>query len=139
MNNDRELKLREQLFGSKEYSSATHWMNMYESKKLDELIHDAATWHPESDLFLQLAEQYMSQSVLDVLGEEIKRMAEVCFINRLTREKAVSLATIMEEDGMRIEIAEGVEIRSNDWLIKQWDGLHSDEKPIYKTSHYPDF
>ena len=138
MNSDRELKLREQLFRSK-YSSATRWMNMYEPKKLNELIHDAATWHPESDLYLQLAEQYMSQSVLDVLGEEIKRMTEVCFIYRLSREKVVSLATIMEEDGMRIEIAEGVEIRSNDSLITQWNGLHSKEKPVYKTSHYPDF
>lgn len=137
--NNRELELRKRLFGSKEYSSATHWMNMYEPKKLNELIHDAAGWDVESDLYLQLAQKCMNQSVLGVLGEEVKRMTEVCFINRLTREKVVSLATIMEEDGMRIEIAEGVEIRSNDWLIKQWDGLHSDEKPIYKTSHYPDF
>ena len=137
--NNREMDLWKRLFGSKEYSSATHWMNMYEPKKLNELIHDAAGWDVESDLYLQLAQKCMNQSVLDVLGEEVKRMTNVCFINRLTREKAVSLATIMEEDGMRIEIAEGVEIRSNDWLIKQWDGLHSDEKPIYKTSHYPDF
>ena len=139
MNNDRELKLREQLWESREYCPATKWMAMYNPKKLDELIHDAAGWDVESDLYLQLAQKCMNQTELDVLGSSVIQAVETTFVQNLSREQAVALATVMEESGMWIKLMGGIEIRENTSLIWKWNELHSDQKEIHKTTHYPDF
>ena len=112
---------------------------MYNPKKLDELIHNAAEWDVESDLYLQLAQKCMNQTELDVLGLSVIQAVETTFVQSLSREQAVALATVMEESGMWIKLTEDIEIRSNGSLIQEWNELHSDQKGIYKTSHYPDF
>lgn len=139
MSNDRELKLRERLWESKEYCPATRWMSMYNPEKLSSLIHDAAEWDVESDPYLQLARKCMNQTEVDVLGLSIIQAVETTFVQNLTREQAVTLATVMEESGMWIKLTEDIEIRSNGSLIQKWNELHSDQKEIHKTTHYPDF
>lgn len=138
MNNDRELKLREQLWESGKYCPATKWMTMYNPKKLDELIHNAAEWDVESDLYLQLARKCMNQTELDVLGLSVVQAVETTFVQNLSREQAVTLATVMEESGMWIKLMGGIEIRENTSLIWKWSELHSDQKEIHKTTDYPD-
>ena len=138
MNSDRELKLRERLWESKEYCPATRWMSMYNPEKLNALIQDAAEWDVESDPYLQLAQKCMNQTELDVLGLSIVQAVETTFVQNLTREQAVALATIMEESGMWIKLTEDIEIRSNGSLIQKWNELHGDQKEIHKTTHYPD-
>lgn len=129
----KEQALRDQISESK-YSSAAGWLMRRDPKKFESMIRDALK--PENELYYQLvANGPLYQTPVDVLGLDIERAVETTFIRQLSAEKAAALATIMEEDGMRIAIAGDVEITSNSDLLHRWNELHPDEKPMYKYSY----
>lgn len=133
MLNEKEQVLRDQL-GASKYGDAAYWLERHDREKLESIIRDALA--PESALYYQLVSNApLFWSPVEAIGLDIKRAVETTFIRQLSAEKAAALATIMEENGMRIEIAEGVEITSNSDLLRRWNELHPDEKPMYKYSY----
>ena len=133
MLNGKEQELRDQINGSK-YSDAAAWLARHDGQKLEAIIQDALA--PESALYYQLMSNApLFWAPVDAIGLDIELAVETTFIRQLSAEKVASLATIMEENGMRIEIAEGVEITSNSDLLHRWNELHPDEKPMYKYSY----
>lgn len=133
MLNEKEQELRNQISESK-YGDAAAWLARHDGQKLEAIIRDALA--PESALYYQLMSNApLFWTPVKAIGLDIERAVETVFIRQLSAEKAGSLATIMEENDMRIEIAEGVEITSNSDLLRRWNELHPDEKPIYKYSY----
>lgn len=133
MLNEKEQELRDQINESK-YSDAAAWLARHDGQKLEAIIRDALA--PESALYYQLMSNApLFWTPVEAIGLDIERAVETTFIRQLSAEKVASLATIMEENGMRIEIAEGVEITSNSDLLRRWNELHPDEKPMYKYSY----
>lgn len=133
MLNEKEQAMRDQLNKSK-YNDAVCWLARHDGQKLEAIIRDALA--PESALYYQLMSNApLFWTPVEAIGLDIERAVETVFIRQLSAEKAASLATIMEENGMRIEIAEGVEITSNSDLLRRWNELHPDEKPMYKYSY----
>lgn len=131
MLNEKEQALREQL-GKSKYCDAAYWLQLHDCEKLESMIRD--TLNPENELYFQLVSKGpLFHAPLDVLGIDIEKVVETTFIRRLSREKAVALATIMAENDMRIVIAGDVEIATGSYLLRRWNELHSDEEPIYKA------
>lgn len=133
MLNEKEQALRDQINGSK-YSDVAAWLARHDGQKLEAIIRDALA--PESALYYQLMSNApLFWTPVEAIGLDIEKAVETTFIRQLSAEKVASLATIMEENGMRIEIAEGVEITSNSDLLRRWNELHPDEAPLYKYSY----
>nr|DAQ77416.1 MAG TPA: hypothetical protein [Caudoviricetes sp.] len=133
MFNEKEQELRDRINGSK-YSDVAAWLARHDGQKLEAIIRDALA--PESALYYQLMSNApLFWTPVEAIGLDIEKAVETTFIRQLSAEKVASLATIMEENGMRIGIAEGVEITSNSDLLRRWNELHPDEKPMYKYSY----
>lgn len=133
MLNEKEQALRDQINGSK-YSDVAAWLARHDGQKLEAIIRDALA--PESALYYQLVSNGpLFWTPVEAIGHDIERAVESTFIRHLSAEKAASLATIMEEDGMSIAIAGNVEITSNSDLLHRWNELHPDEAPLYKYSY----
>lgn len=133
MLNEKEQELRNQINESK-YSDAAVWLARHDGQKLEAIIQDALA--PESALYYQLMSNApLFWTPVEAIGLDIERAVETVFIRQLSAEKVAALATIMEENGMRIEIAEGVGITSNSDLLHRWNELHPDEAPLYKYSY----
>lgn len=133
MLNEKEQELRDQI-GESKYCDAAYWLERHDGQKLESIIRDALA--PESALYYQLVSNApLFWTPVEVIGLDIERAVETAFIRQLSAEKVASLATIMEEDGMRIAIAGDVEITSNSDLLHRWNELHPDEKPMYKYSY----
>lgn len=133
MLNEKEQVLRDQL-GASKYCDAAYWLERHDREKLESIIRDALA--PESALYYRLVSNGpLFWTPVEAIGLDIERAVETTFIRQLSAEKAAALATIMEENGMRIEIAEGVEITSNSDLLRRWNELHPDEAPLYKYSY----
>lgn len=133
MLNKKEQELRDQISESK-YSSTAGWLIRRDPKKFESMIRDALK--PENELYYQLVSNGpLFWTPVEAIGLDIERAVETTFIRQLSAEKVAALATIMEEDGMRIAIAGDVEITSNSDLLHRWNELHPDEKPMYKYSY----
>lgn len=133
MLNEKEQELRNQISESK-FGDAAAWLARHDGQKLEAIIRDALA--PESALYYQLMSNApLFWTPVKAIGLDIERAVETVFIRQLSSEKVSSLATIMEENDMRIEIAEGVEITSNSDLLRRWNELHPDEAPLYKYSY----
>ena len=133
MLNKKEQALRDQI-GESKYCDAASWLARHDGQKLESIIRDALA--PESALYYQLMSKApLFWTPVEAIGLDIERAVETVFIRQLSAEKAASLATIMEENGMRIGIAEGVEITSNSDLLRRWNELHPGEAPLYKYSY----
>lgn len=133
MLNEKEQAMRDQLNKSK-YNDAVCWLARHDGQQLEAIIRDALA--PESALYYQLMSGApLFWTPVEAIGLDIERAVETAFIRQLSAEKAAALATIMEENNMRIEIAEGVEITSNSDLLRRWNELHPEEKPMYKYSY----
>lgn len=132
MLNKKEQELRDQI-GESKYCDAAYWLERHDREKLESIIRDALA--PESALYYQLVSNGpLFWTPVEAIGLDIERAVEATFIRQLSAEKVAALATIMEEDGMRIAIAGDVEITSNSDLLHRWNELHPDEKPLYKYS-----
>ena len=133
MLNEKEQVLRDQL-GASKYCDAAYWLERHDREKLESIIRDALA--PESALYYQLMSSApLFWTPVEAIGLDIEKAVETTFIRQLSAEKVAALATIMEENGMRIEIAESVEITSNSDLLRRWNELHPDEAPLYKYSY----
>ena len=129
----KEQELRDQI-GESKYCDAAYWLERHDREKLESLIRDALS--PENALYYRLLNSApLFWTPVEVIGLNIERAVETTFIRQLSAEKAAALATIMEEDGMRIAIAGDVEITSNSDLLHRWNELHPEEKPMYKYSY----
>lgn len=128
-----EKELRDQINESK-YGDAAAWLARHDGQKLEAIIRDALA--PESALYYQLMSNApLFWTPVEAIGLDIEKAVETTFIRQLSAEKAASLAEIMEENDMRVSIAGGVEITSNSDLLRRWNELHPDEKPMYKYSY----
>lgn len=133
MLNEKEQALRDQI-GESKYCDTAYWLERHDREKLESIIRDALA--PESALYYQLVSNGpLFWTPVEAIGLDIERAVETAFIRQLSAEKAAALATIMEEDGMRIAIAGDVEITSNSDLLHRWNELHPDEAPLYKYSY----
>lgn len=133
MLNEKEQALRDQL-GASKYGDAAYWLERHDGQKLESIIRDALS--PESALYYQLMSNApLFWTPVEAIGLDIERAVETTFIRQLSAEKVAALATIMEENGMRIAIAGDVEITSNSDLLHRWNELHPDEAPLYKYSY----
>lgn len=133
MLNEKEQELRDQL-GESKYCDAAYWLERHDGQKLESIIREALA--PESALYYQLVSNGpLFWTPVEAIGLDIERAVETTFIRQLSAEKVAALATIMEENGMRIAIAGDVEITSNSDLLHRWNELHPEEKPMYKYSY----
>lgn len=133
MLNEKEQELRNQINESK-FGDAAAWLARHDGQKLEAIIRDALA--PESALYYQLMSNApLFWTPVKAIGLDIERAVETVFIRQLSSEKVSSLATIMEENDMSIRIVGDVEITSNSDLLRRWNELHPDEKPIYKYSY----
>lgn len=133
MLNEKEQALRDQI-GESKYCDAAYWLERHDGQKLEAIIRDALA--PESALYYQLVSNGpLFWAPVEAIGLDVERAVETTFIRQLSAEKAAALATIMEENGMRIRIAGDVEITSNSDLLHRWNELHPEEKPMYKYSY----
>lgn len=133
MFNEKEQELRNQI-GESKYSDVAAWLARHDGQKLEAIIRDALA--PESALYYQLMSNApLFWTPVEAIGLDIERAVETVFIRQLSSEKVSSLATIMEENDMRIAIAGDVEITSNSDLLRIWNDLHPDEAPLYKYSY----
>ena len=133
MLNEKEQELRNQISESK-YGDAAAWLARHDGQKLEDIIRDALA--PESALYYRLVSNApLFWTPVEAIGLDIEKAVETTFIRQLSAEKAASLAEIMEENDMRVSIAGGVEITSNSDLLRRWNELHPDEKPMYKYSY----
>lgn len=133
MLNEKEQELLNQISESK-YGDAAAWLARHDGQKLEDIIRDALA--PESALYYQLMSNApLCWTPVKAIGLDIERAVETVFIRQLSAEKAGSLATIMEENDMSIRIVGDVEITSNSDLLRIWNDLHPDEKPMYKYSY----
>lgn len=129
----KEQELRDQI-GESKYCDAAYWLERHDGQKLESIIRDALA--PESALYYQLVSNGpLFWTPVEAIGLDIERAVETAFIRQLSAEKAAALAEIMEENDMRIRIAGDVEITTNSDLLHRWNGLHPDEKPMYKYSY----
>lgn len=133
MLNEKEQELRNQINESK-FGDAAAWLARHDGQKLEAIIRDALA--PESALYYQLMSGApLFWTLVEAIGLDIERAVEITFIRQLSAEKVSSLATIMEENDMSIRIVGDVEITSNSDLLRIWNDLHPDEKPMYKYSY----
>lgn len=133
MLNEKEQELRNQISESK-FGDAAAWLARHDGQKLEAIIRDALA--PESAQYYQLMSKApLFWTPVKAIGLDIERAVETVFIRQLSAEKAAALATIMEEDDMSIKIVGDVEITSNSDLLRIWNDLHPDEKPMYKYSY----
>ncbi len=133
MFNEKEQALRDQI-GESKYCDAASWLARHDGQKLEAIIRDALA--PESALYYHLVSNApLFWTRVEAIGLDIEKAVETTFIRQLSAEKAAALSEIMEENDMRISIAGDVEITSNSDLLRRWNELHPEEKPMYKYSY----
>lgn len=121
----------EMQLATSEYGDALRWLELHNPQQLEALMKDFTEWDIEHDPYFELMRPLKGWSVLGEAGIELLHLVEATFIQRLSREKAVVLARAIDEDGIRVEVVEGVCYRSVESLLRPWNAMHGEEKPIY--------